>query len=121
MFSSSCNFLKVYASTAIDFWLRKKRGKQHYYKKRKQIRYFNILNIINILILLSADAKSAISLRVRSLTKVEVHNFPLVHFPRWFCLVNRQLAISLRLVKWLVISKFQCFYLFYIQQWSGLS
>ena len=51
-----------------DFWVRTKRGKQHYYKKRKQIRYLNIFNIINILALLSADAKLAILLRVLSLT-----------------------------------------------------
>ena len=43
--------------------------------KRKQIRYHNIFNIINILTLLSADAKSAILLRVPSLTKVEEWNF----------------------------------------------
>ena len=51
-----------------DFWVRTKRRKQHYYKKRKQIRYLNIFNIINILALLSADAKLAILLRVLSLT-----------------------------------------------------
>ena len=82
-----------------DFWVRTKRGKQHYYKKRKQIRYLNIFNIINILTLLSADPKSAILLRVPSLTKVEVHNFPLLHFPRWFCLVNGHLVMPLRRVK----------------------
>ena len=53
-----------------DSWVRTKRGKQHYYKRRKQIRYINIFNIINFLTLLSADAKSAILLRVPSLTKV---------------------------------------------------
>ena len=58
-----------------DFRVRTKRGKQHYYKKRKQIRCLNIFNIINILTLLSADAKSAILLRVPSLTKVEELNF----------------------------------------------
>ena len=62
-----------------DFWVRTKRGKQHYYKKRKQIRYLNIFNIINILALLSADAKLAILLRVLSLTKVEVRNFSLLY------------------------------------------
>ena len=61
---------------ANGFWAKTKRGKQHYYKKRKQIRYFNIFNIINILTLLSGYAKSAILLRVPSLTKVEVRNFP---------------------------------------------
>ena len=82
--------------------------------KRKQIRYLDIFKIINILILLSADAKSAILLRVPSLTKAEVRNFPLQHFPIWFCLVNGQLDMSLRRVN-------QCFCLFNIQQWSVLS
>ena len=71
--------------------------------------------------MLSADAKSAILLRVPSLNKVELRNFPLLHFPRWFCLVNGQLAISLRRVKRSVICKFQCFWLFDIQQCSVLS
>ena len=104
----------MYASAPNDFQVRTKRGKQHYYKKRKQIRYLDIFNIINILILLSADAKPAILLRVSSLTKVEVRNFPLLHFPIWFCLVNGQLAMSLRRVN-------QCSCLFDIQQWSVLS
>ena len=84
MFSESCNFLEVYASAANDSRMRTKRGKQHHYKKRKQIRYLNILNILNTLTLLSADAKSAILLRVPSLTKVEVGNFLWLHFMRWF-------------------------------------
>ena len=112
---------EVYASAANYFLVIKKRGKQHYYKKYKRIRYLNIFNIINILTLLSADAKSVILLRVLPLTKVEVPNFLLLHFPRWFCLVNGQLAMSLRRVKRSVICKFQCFCLFDIQQWSVLS
>ena len=121
MFSWSCNFLEVYTSAANDFRVRKKRGKQHYFKQRKQIRYHNIFNIINILTLLSPDAKSAILLRVPSLTKVEVRNFRLLHFSRWFCLVNGQLAMSLQRLKRSVICKIQCFCLFDIQQWSVLS
>ena len=71
--------------------------------------------------MLNADAKSAILLRVPSLTKVEVCNFPLLHFPRWFCLVNGQLAMSQRRVERLVICKIQYFCFFNIQQWSVLS
>ena len=74
--------------------------------KRKQIRYLNVFDIINILKLLSPDAKWAILLRLPSLVKVEVHNFSLLHFLRWFCLVNGQLAMSLRCVKRSVICKF---------------
>ena len=111
----NCNFLEVYTSAANGFWAKTKRGKQCYYKKRKQIRYLNTFNIINILTLLSADAKSAILLRVPSLTKVQVRNFPLLLFPRWFCLVNRHFALSLRHVKRSVICKFQCLWLFDIQ------
>ena len=121
MFSESCNFLEVYASAANDSRMRTKRGKQHHYKKRKQIRYLNILNILNTLTLLSADAKSAILLRVPSLTKVEVPNFPLIHFSRWFSLVNGQRAMSLRRVKKSVLCKLQCFCLLDIQQWSVYS
>ena len=82
MFSWSCNSLEVYVSAANDFRVRTKKGKQCYYKKRKQRRYLNIFNIINILTLLSADVGWATLLRVPSLTKVEVRNFPLLHFPR---------------------------------------
>ena len=56
------SFLEVYSSTANDFRVRTKRGKEHYYKKRKQIRHINVFNIINILTLLSADAKLAVLL-----------------------------------------------------------
>ena len=83
-----------------------------------QIRYFNILSMINILTLLSADAKSAILLRVPLLTKFEWYNFLMLHFPRWFCLVNGQLSVSLRRVKRSAICKFLCFCLFDIQHWS---
>ena len=89
----------MYTSTPNDFQVRTKRGKQHCYKKHKQIRYLNNFNIINTLTLLSADAKSAILLRVALLTKFEVSNFSLLHFSRWFCLVNGQLAMCLRQVK----------------------
>ena len=102
----------MHASTANDFLVQTKRGKLHYYKKSKQIRYLNIFNIINILTLLSADKKLAILLRVLSWTKVEVRNFPLLHCPRWFCLVNGQLALSLQRVERSVIRKFQCLCLF---------
>ena len=58
----------------------------------------------------SADAKSAVVLRVPSLAKVEVRNFPLLHLPIWLCLIHERIAISLRLVIW----KCQCFCLFNI-------
>ena len=106
------------SSTTNDFRLRAKWGKQQHYKKHKQINYFNIFNIINILTLLSANAKSAVLLKVPSLTKVEVSNFPLPHFPRWFCLVHGQFPMSLRRVKRSIIHKLQCFCLFNIQQRS---
>ena len=84
----------MYASATNDFQMRTMRGKQHYYKKCIQIRYLNILNILNILTLLRADAKLAILLKVQSLTKAEIRNFSCLHFPRWLCLVNGQLAVS---------------------------
>ena len=54
-------------------------------------------DISTLLTLLSADAKSAVLCvlrRVPSLTKVEVRNFPLLHFPRLICLIHGQLHVS---------------------------
>ena len=78
-------------------------------------------NILILLTLLSAVTKLAVLLRVLPLTKVQLRNFPLLHFTRWLCLVLGQLAMPLRRVKKLIICKCQCFYLFDIQQWSVLS
>ena len=74
--------------------------------------------ILTLLTLLSADAKPALLLRVPSISKVEVLNFPLLHFSKWLRLVHWQLALSQRCVKRSVICKCQCFcfYLFDIQQ-----
>ena len=57
--------------------------------------------------MLIADAKLAVLLRVPSLIKVAVRNFPLLHFPRWLCLVHGQLAMSPRRVKRSFIRKCQ--------------
>ena len=83
-------------------------------------RHANISDILTLLSLLSADAKLAVLLRV-SLNKTEVRNFPLLHFPRWLCLVHGQFAMSLLRMKRSVVCKCQCFCLFDIQQWSVLS
>ena len=68
--------------------------------------YKTLYNVTKILTLLSADVKSAIILRVLSLTKVEVRKFLLLLFSSRFCLGNGQLAISLQCMKWSVIFKF---------------
>ena len=78
-------------------------------------------NILILLTLLSAVTKLAVLLRILPLTKVQLRNFPLLHFTKWLCLVLGQLAMPLRRVKKLIICKCQCFYLFDIQQWSVLS
>ena len=78
-------------------------------------------NILILLTLLSAVTKLAVLLRVLPLTKVQLRNFPLLHFTKWLCLVLGQLGMPLRRVKKLIICKCQCFYLFDIQQWSVLS
>ena len=52
-------------------------------------------DISALLTLLSAT----VLLRVPSLTKFEVCNFPLLHFPKWLSLVHGQLAMSLRRIK----------------------
>ena len=62
-------------------------------------------NILRLLTLLSADAKLAVPLRVPSLTKVQLRNFPLLHFPKWLCLIHGKLAVSLQQVKMSVICK----------------
>ena len=87
--------------------------KQQHYKKLKQISYFNFINI--------AECWCEIGCTSEGLTKVQVRNFPLLHFPRWLCLVHGKLAMSLWRVKRSVICKCQCFCLFDIQQWSVLS
>ena len=78
-------------------------------------------DILTLLIQLSADAKSAGLLRVPSLTKVKVRNFPLLHFPKWLCLVHGQHAMSLRHVKRSVICKCKIFMSLRYSQWSVLS
>ena len=76
-------------------------------------------DILALLTLLSVDSSSTVLLRVLSLTRVQVRNFPLLHLPKWLSLVHGQLAMSLQHVKKLVICK--CFCLFDIKQWSVLS
>ena len=91
-----------------------KQRKQQHYNKCKQIRYFNIINISECWWEITCSSEG----------KVEVHNFSLLHFSRWLCLIHGQLAMSLRRVKEvcnMVICKCQCFYLFDIQVWSVLS
>ena len=78
-------------------------------------------HILTLLTLLSADAKLTVILRVPWLTKVHLRNFPLLHFPKWLCLVHEQLAMSLRWGKRSVACKCQYFFPFDIQQWSVLS
>ena len=115
--------LEVNASAANDFRVRTKRGIQHYYKKQKKIRYLDVFNIINILILLSECWReigytSEGSVINQSWTK----QFPLATFCQMvFCLINGQLVMFLRHVKRSVIYKFQGFCLFDIRQWSVLS
>ena len=100
---------------ANDFWVRTN------WQNNNITRNLSRSDILTLVTLLSADAKSAVLLMVPSLTKVKVRNFPLLHFPKWLCLVHGQLAMSLRRVKMPVICKCQCFCLFDIHQWSILS
>ena len=101
--------------SANDFWVRTK------WQNNNITRNLSRSDILTLLTLLSADAKSAVLLMVPSLIKVQVRNFPLLHFSKWLCLVHGRLAMSLRRVKRPVICKFQCFCLFDIHQWSVLS
>ena len=76
--------------TAIDVGVIKKEGKK---TRLQEMQPDQISKHI------SADAKSAVLLRVPSLIKLEISNFPLLHFPIWLCLVYGQLAMSLQHVK----------------------
>ena len=96
---SPMDVFKILQLSANDFRVTTKKGKQQHYKKLKKIRYFNIINI------------AGGWWGSQSTTKVQVHNFPLLHFPKWLCLVHAQLAIFLRCVKRLVICKCKCLFL----------
>ena len=106
---------KILRLSANDFQVRTK-GKNNNIKRNS-----SRSDILTLLTLLSVDAKSTVILRVSSLTKVPVRNFRLLHFPKWLCLIQGELAMTLRRVKKSVICKYQCFCLFDIQQWSVLS
>ena len=60
------------------------------------IRNASISDILTLLILLSADAKLPVVLRVPSLITVGVRNFSLLHFRRWLCLIHGQFIMSLQ-------------------------
>ena len=83
MFSKSYNFLQI-----IFRWEQRKKNNNITSNSSKS-------DISTLLTLLSAD----VLLRLPSLTKVEASNLPLLHFPKWFCLVYGQHALSLQRVK----------------------
>ena len=81
IFLQSCNFLELYASATNNFRVGAREKNNNI--TRNSSRFY----ILTLLTLLSADAKSGLYLRVSSLTKVEVRNFLLLHFPDgsvWF-------------------------------------
>ena len=98
-----------------DFRVRIKGRKQENYKKLKRS------DILSLLALLSADVKSAVLLMVPSLTKVEVFNFLLLHFPTWILFGSWTTCYVSGTCEKVHICKCQCFSLFNIDQWSVLS
>ena len=82
-----------------DFRVRIKGGRQQYYKKPKQIRCFNVINIAECWWEIFCTSKESIVNQSCST------QFPMVHFPRWLYLFHGQLVMSLRYVKSLVICK----------------
>ena len=70
MFSWSCNFLQ------IIFRLEQRD------ENNNITRNWSRPDILTLLTLLSTDVKSAVLLTVPSLTKVELRNIPLLHFPK---------------------------------------
>ena len=99
-----------------DFRMRTKGRKQKHSNKLKQIRYFNVINTAECW----HEIGCTLCTSEPSLTKVEVRNFSVLHFPKWLCSVHGQVGISLRRVKRSVIFKCQCFCLLNIRQWSVL-
>ena len=86
---SAKDLFTVLQLSTDDFWVRTMEGKQQHYNP-KQNRCLTL---------------SGVLLRIPSLTKVEVRNFALLHFPKWFCLVHWQLVMSLQHVKMSVLCK----------------
>ena len=98
--------------SANDFWVRTKAGKQQHYNKLKQVRYFNVINIAECWCEIGCTLYTS---ECSVINQVEVSNFPLLHFPRWFFLIQGQLGMSLRRMNgWSYLNV--C--LFDIQQWS---
>ena len=78
--------------SANYFRVRTKEGKQKHYNKLNQIRYFNFITIAECCAKLPV---LCVLLTVPSLAKAEIRNFPLLHFPKWFCLIHGELGMSL--------------------------
>ena len=82
------NILRETETAIMVFGREQREEEQHHYKNASRS------DISTLLRLLSPDAKSAVFMRVLSLTKVEVCNFPLLTFPRWLCLIHEQFDVS---------------------------
>ena len=104
MFLKSWNFLQM-----IFGW--EQSEKQQHYKKLKQIRYFNIINIAE------CWWTSESSVIIQSWST----QFPVATFSQIALFGSWAFAMSLRCEKWSVICEYQCFFLFDIQQWPVLS
>ena len=93
----------MHGSVANEFLVRKKIGKQQHYKKRKQIRYFNTVNIAEWW------CESAVVLKVPSLVDMRSTQFLVATFLQLALLIHGQLSVSLRRVERSVICKCQLF------------
>ena len=73
--------------------------KQQHYKKLKQIRYFNIINIAECWCEIGCTSEGSV------INQVEVGNVVLLHFSKGLCFVHGELVMSLRYVKKVTICK----------------
>ena len=101
---------KILQISANDFQVTRKGGKQQHYKKFKQIRYFNIINIAECWCEIGCTSECFVINQSWSMQFTVATFSQMDLFGSWTtCYVSA------------VIYKYQCFCLFGIQQWSVLS
>ena len=112
---SSMDVFKILQLSATDFLVRIKGAKQKHFKKIKQIRYFNIINIA--LCWWEIDCTFEGSVINQSWSS----HFPVATFSQMALFRSWPTCHISTISEGVFICKCQCFCLFNIQQWSVLS
>ena len=112
---SPMDVFKIMQLSANDFRLKAKGGKQQHYKKFKQTRYLNIINIVECWCKIGFTSEGFV------INQSWSTQFPVATFSQIALFGSWAFAMSLRCEKWSVICEYQCFFLFDIQQWPVLS